>query len=94
MFRPVQVAPLKGFKIHVRYDDGVEGEVDLSHLAGQGVFRAWDDPNLFANVTIGSNGEVRWSDEIELCPDALYLQITGKAPEDVFPNLLKAQVHA
>ncbi|MBI1865621.1 MAG: hypothetical protein HYR98_07860 [Nitrospirae bacterium] len=26
-------------------------------------------------------------DRIDLCPDALYLRVTGKNPEDVFPAL-------
>jgi hypothetical protein len=94
MLQPVQVTPLRCYKIHLRYTDGVEGEVDLSHFVGKGVFSAWNDPAAFNNVSIGDSGEIRWSDEIELCPDALYMQITGKTPEEVFPNLLKAQVHA
>jgi hypothetical protein len=94
MFRPVHVKALSGYRIRIRYDDGVEGEVNLSNLVGKGVFCAWNDLAAFNNVSIGDHGEVRWSDTIELCPDALYLEITGKAPEEVFPNLLKAQVHA
>lgn len=80
MYMPVDVTPLPGHRLRLRYADGVEGEVDLSHLAGKGVFAAWDDPAFFANVSIGSSGEIRWSDEIDLCPDALYLQITEKQP--------------
>ena len=70
------------------------GEVDLSHLVGKGVFQLWNDPQAFARVSIGSGGEVRWSDEVDLCADALYLEITGKSPEEVFPNLKKAAAHA
>ncbi len=94
MFKPVQVTPLPNYKIHVRFSDDVEGDVDLSHLVGKGVFAIWNDPNNFANVSIGPSGEIKWSDDVELCPDALYLEITGKSPEEVFPNLLKAPVHA
>ena len=28
-----------------------------------------------------------WGDQIDLCPDSLYLRATGKKPEDVFPAL-------
>lgn len=94
MFKPVNVTPLRGYKIRIRYADGVEGDVDLAHLVGKGVFSLWNDPNAFENVWIGPSGEIKWSDEIDLCPDALYMEITGKAPEEVFPNLLKAQVNA
>ena len=43
---------------------------------------------------IGEHGQVAWSDEIDLCPDALYLRLTDKAPEEVFPNLRKMRVDA
>jgi len=93
MFKPVKVTPLQGYKIHIRYVDGVEGDVDLSHLVGQGVFSLWSDPQAFESVSIGASGEIKWSDEVDLCPDSLYLEITGKSPEEVFPNLMKAQVN-
>ena len=87
MFQPVEIAALPNYKLHVRYADGVEGNVDLSHLVGKGVFALWKDPRAFENVSIGPSGEIRWSDQVDLCADALYLEITGKSPEDVFPNL-------
>lgn len=94
MLKPVKVTPLQGFKIHICYADGVEGDVDLSHLVGKGVFSLWNDPRAFECVQIGSGGEIKWSDEVELCPDSLYMEITGKSPAEVFPNLQQAQVHA
>ncbi len=46
-----------------------------------------DDPLAFNQVRIGSSGELVWDDRIDLCPDALYLKVTGKKPEDIFPAL-------
>ena len=94
MFRLVEIQALPGYRLHVRFADGVEGEVDVSHLVGHGVFAVWNDPRVFQDVTIESSGEPRWGDTIDLCPDALYLTITGKSPEDVFPNLAKSAVDA
>ena len=94
MFKPIAVQPFPGDKLHLRIADGTVGDVDLSHLAGKGVFALWNDPNEFTTVTIGPSGEIRWSDEVDLCPDALYMDLTGKTPEDVFPNLAQVQVHA
>jgi hypothetical protein len=37
-FRPLKVKALPNSKLWVKYSDGVEGEVDLSHLGGKGVF--------------------------------------------------------
>ena len=94
MFRLTHVEPLPGYRLRVQYGDGVAGVVDLSHLVGKGVFRLWNDREAFGRVSIGTGGEVRWSDEVDLCADALYLEVTGKQPDEVFPGLKKASVHA
>jgi hypothetical protein len=94
MFKPVEVKALPGYKLRVRYADGVEGEVDLSRLVGKGVFSFWSDPQAFERVSIGSSGEIRWSDQIDLCPDAIYMEITRQSPEQAFARLAGADVHA
>ena len=76
MLNPVAVEPREGFRIWIRYEDGVEGEIDLSHLVGEGVFKAWEDRDFFENVHIADRA-VMWGDEIDLCPDALYMRLTG-----------------
>jgi hypothetical protein len=91
---PVEVKALEDYRIWLRYSDGVEGAVDLSHLVGKGVFRLWDDYREFQKVHIGPGGEIAWSDQIDLCPDALYLRLTGKKPEDIFPKLRELTQHA
>lgn len=87
MAKLIKVTAHPGYRLRLEYDDGVKGEADLSHLVGKGVFEAWNDPSVFESVTVGKHGEVRWSDAIELCGDAMYMQITEKSPEDLFPNL-------
>lgn len=94
MFKPIAVKALPAFKLWLRYPDGVEGEVDLSHLAGRGIFKIWDDYVVFERVDIGEHGEITWTAEVGLCPDALYLKLTGKRPEEVFPNLKEVGVNA
>ena len=94
MFRLIEVRPLPGYKLYLRYADGVAGEVDLSSLVGKGVFQLWNDPEAFRRVTIGSGGELHWNDEVDICADAQYMKITGKIPEEVFPSIGKAPVHA
>ena len=84
---PTDVKPLDNYRIWVKYSDGAEGIADLAHLAGKGVFALWNDPEAFQDVHIGPSGEIAWSDEIDLCPDAIYLRITGKKPEELFPAL-------
>ena len=92
MARPIEVKALPNFQIWLRYDDGAEGNIDLSDLAGRGVFRAWNDRTFFNTVRLSSHGAIEWGSDIDICPDAMYLRLTGKSPEDLFPNL--RPVHA
>jgi hypothetical protein len=87
MFEPLEVKALSDYRIWIRYADGAQGEVDLSHLAGQGVFKLWEDESRWENVGIAEDGAIRWSEDVELCPDATYLKLTGQSAEEAFPNL-------
>ena len=94
MLKPLEVKALPGYRLWLRYSDGAEGQVDLSHLAGKGVFRIWDDYRVFEGVRTGEHGEVTWDDEVDLCGDALYLRLTGKRPDEVFTRLTEAPIDA
>jgi len=85
--RIVEARPGSGFRVHLGFDDGTAGEVDLSDLAGHGVFAAWMDGDAFLDVAPGSGGELSWACGVDLCADALYLRLTGKRPDDIFPAL-------
>ncbi len=93
MFKLTEVKVLKGYRLWLRFADGVEGEVDLSDFAGRGVLEAWGERRFFENVRIDEYGALGWGSEIDLCPDALYLRLTGKSPEEVFPGLKAIKTH-
>ena len=93
MFEPLEVKALTNYRIWIRYANGSEGEVDLSHLSGKGVFELWEDEKKWKNVRVADDGAIRWSETVELCPDATYMKLTGKAPEEIFPKL-KSTTHA
>ena len=84
---PIEVKPLDNYQLWVKFSDGVEGIVDLSEFASEGVFSLWDDYQEFQKVHMGPNGEIAWSEQIDMCPDAIYLRITGKKTEELFPRL-------
>jgi hypothetical protein len=88
------VKVLKQYQLDLKFDDGSCGIVDLSNLAGHGIFSRWEDYAEFQKVKIGDTGELIWGDKIDLCPDSLYLEVTGKKPEDIFPKLKRKLVHA
>ena len=87
MRKITDVWPLDGYRVSLRFGDGTEGIADLSDLAGRGVFAAWSTPSQFEGVQVGSSGELTWACGVDLCPDALYLRVTGKTPADLFPSL-------
>ncbi len=88
------VKPLPGYRLELRFDNGESGVVDLSEFVGCGVCAAWAQPGVFEQVTVTSEGAVEWPGEIDFCPDALYLRMTGKKPEDLFPTLRNRLSHA
>ena len=87
---PVEVEARNGLRIWVRFDDGVSGEIDLSHLAGEGVFKAWDDRAFFESVYLSEHGVPAWEEgdgTIDIDALQLYMDITGKTPEELLPGL-------
>jgi hypothetical protein len=75
--KPISVKPLDSYAIYVQFADGTQGTVDLSHLAHKGVFRRWDANNLFSSVHIDSAGAIAWNEDIDICPDSVWLQLKG-----------------
>ena len=83
MIRPVEVEARDEYQLWVRYSDGVSGVVDLSKLVGKGMFAAWLEPANFRKASIAEHRAIVWGEDIELCPDALYMEITGKSFEEL-----------
>ncbi|MCP9757435.1 DUF2442 domain-containing protein [Lacihabitans sp. CCS-44] len=80
---PILVRSLGKYRIWLNYSDQIEGEVDLSYLAGKGVFKIWEIGNTFDEVFIDSVSKaIAWNEDIDLCPDSLYLQLKGITFDD------------
>ena len=76
--RPKIVAckPRPNYRVWIRFEDGLAGEVDLSHLVGQGVFAAWESIEFFNQVHIDPRTDtLAWDDEIDLDPYVLQEKI-------------------
>jgi len=84
MFKLNEVKVLAGYRLWLRFSDGVNGEVDLSHLAGRGVFAVWSDRRAFEDCHINQGRALVWGKDVDLCADSLYLQLTGKSAEEAF----------
>ena len=79
MRKPTKVEAISGFRLRIAYPDGVEGVIDLSSEVGHGAFAPLADEAFFTTVHIGQFGQIAWSEEIEICSDAAYREITGKS---------------
>src|SRR5207245_4796527 len=71
---------LSDYRLHLRFEDGVEGVVDLaSTLSFRGVFEPLRDPAYFAQVRVDPElGSVTWPNGADLDPDVLYGRLTGR----------------
>lgn len=95
MKRIVFAEALPGRRLHLRYEDGVEGTVDLSTRVGKGVFAIWRAPDLFERFKIEESGRALvWPREGDACADALYLEITGMTAEELWSDGKPLFTHA
>ena len=75
MLRPTKIETRPQYRIWLEYSDGVSGEIDLSYLVGRGIFEAWNDPAYFQKAHITAHRSIAWDEQIELCPDAMYMKL-------------------
>jgi hypothetical protein len=76
--KPLQVKAVNHYSIWVKFEDNTEGEVDLSHLIDKPVFKNWMKPGFFDRVYIDPETDaIAWDENIELCPNNMYLKIKG-----------------
>ena len=72
-WRVSSVTPMDGYRLRVRFNDGTDGEVDLSQRVADpnaGVFADLRDPVLFGQALV-KIGAVSWPGGIDLPPDAM-----------------------
>jgi hypothetical protein len=85
---PVRVEPRDGLSIWIEFCDGTSGKLDLSRYAAGPAFAGWRDRSYFESVHINEYEEVEWGDDLQMCPDALYIDLTGRPWEDIWPRLV------
>ena len=80
----VEAQPLDKFRLKLRFEDGMEGIVDLSNtLSFKGIFESLRDQDYFAKVTVDpEQGTVTWPNGADLDPDVLYAIVSGEPLPD------------
>jgi hypothetical protein len=76
----LEARPTEGYRIWLRWEDGLAVEVDFSYLLGyDGVWLPLRDPEFFRQVAIYPGGiSIYWPGEVDICPDKLY-ELTREA---------------
>lgn len=77
----VEVTPLPEYRLHLRFEDGIEGDVDLTKLISfDGIFAPLRAPSQFNQARVNPElGTVCWPNGADLDPDVLYAEISGEA---------------
>jgi Protein of unknown function (DUF2442) len=77
----VEVYPLDGYRLRLRFEDGAEGVIDVSQLVPfTGVFAPLRDRTEFLSVRVNPElGTLCWPSGADLDPDVLYSLVTGEA---------------
>lgn len=85
----VEVKPLGGHRLFLRFDDGAAGEIDVASIVRfDGIFAPLRDPKIFARVRLNAElGTIVWPNGADLCPDVLHQRVTGQS----FPGAKRVQ---
>ena len=78
----VEARSVGGHRLHLRFDDGVEGDVDLRPVIGEftNLFAPLVDPAYVARVQVNDDfGTVYWPNGVDLDPVVLYCAVKGIA---------------
>jgi hypothetical protein len=77
----VEAEPIQGHVVHVRFEDGVAADVDLSYLLEYGgVFEPLRDINVFRRLRADTEaGTIVWPNDADIAPETLYAHAQRRA---------------
>ena len=76
----LEVKPVGGYRLYLRFDDGVSGVADLEPLLVpfDAVFEPLRDPCYFEQVRVNPDiGTICWPNDADIAPETLYALVTG-----------------
>ena len=83
----VDVRVMDGYQLHLRFEDGVAGTVDVAGLVTfTGVFAPLRAQDYFRQVRVNAElGTICWPNGADLDPDVLYSLVSGEPPFRIAP---------
>ena len=70
--RVINVEPLPDYKLRLMFEGNITRIFDVRPYLEIGVFKQLKSESLF-NAARANLGNVQWNDEIDFCPDTLFL---------------------
>ena len=68
-----EVYPLEDYQLSLVFNNGEQKIFDVKPYLNKGIFSELKNPELFKSVR-PFLGSIIWDNEIDLCPDTLYLE--------------------
>ena len=67
-----------GYKLFVEFEDGISGVIELLKWKEKPAFSFWNEENNFIFFKITAEKKIEWNDQVDINPDAFYLQLVNK----------------
>jgi len=71
--RVKQVVANENFTLLISFTNGEQGVFDVKPLLNLQVFQSLKKLENFKKVSVGNGQTVCWGDELDICPDTIYL---------------------
>jgi hypothetical protein len=78
LYRIVKLAVLPRYRLHIEFEDGSAGVIDLADDLYGPMFEPLRNEAFFAQAALDEFGAVCWPNGADYAPDAMYDIITGK----------------
>jgi Protein of unknown function (DUF2442) len=66
-------------RLHLGFEDGVEGELDFSERDWRGVFEPLQDPSYFGRVRLDRElGTIVWPNGADMAPETLHERVARR----------------
>jgi len=73
-YQVTEVRPTAHLALHVKFYDGLTGDVEFEETHLYGVFEVLKNPHFFSKVHC-QHGYVEWPGKLDIAPDAMYEEI-------------------
>jgi len=76
----IKVRALKGYRLHLEFEDGISGEVDIGKLIKfRRIFEPLKEESFFEKVMVNPEwGTIYWPNGADIDPDVLYSLVIGE----------------